>query len=800
MSIEVAPLLSVGLVNSKAGLLKPGRTGIDFSSIIKASMRSAAWRPSALLLQTALQREGQPGVAIESLRNRLLAAGGTLNSISLGRQDLNLLRGFLQGCGYSREEVESCLEDIAASGPMGGISFAALFDKLDGLGLRHPEPERSITLASAAIPELEMSLRDAGLSLKEIERTIEASRTEGGDLDARRLLGALRNDRLHALSSPLSELIARIESVLSDTGTSLAGIGPRPNLTGAESGPATGRGESWLGLTGVLDDGPGPSGPLTVAAKGPIHQPDLLGSHHIPRLEAILRDSGYALKDIEYALQTARMDGGDLDVRKLLAALQNKAPDPLIAPMPEISGRVEEAFGRPGRTFGATEHPRDLTGLGSGRLDLDRLLTVLEQNGLGRADDVSSQSVSRLVAILRDAGLAEQGIERLLTRLNPTDQGIKGPTIGERPLYAFASRLDGTSKQIPAAGEPSRFSVRSLTTALEQAVGGTDERKPLAPKVKAAIDQILQRAVAAGEWGHADGAKPLAPDVRVAIDQILEKAVVAKQRNAAPVIIPALARHEPASRSLKGKGDQRGPVAGTKRTDWVSAGKAGGGEQPAQDANPARVDERVRLPGQQNAAADNPGTPRGEAADARTETRAIEMPRDGVAPDFTESLQASKQNQKPTRESLPTYVLDQVGKQVARSILRGQDTVSLQLRPPELGTLKLEVEMKGNTLKLGMIAENGSVKEILQSGIPQLREALVDQGVKVERLEIHVDDGANRSLADAGDGPKTDSGEGRRTTQKGGGARVPVRDGGVEDPTGDARMEGDNERMLDLSA
>lgn len=88
-----------------------------------------------------------------------------------------------------------------------------------------------------------------------------------------------------------------------------------------------------------------------------------------------------------------------------------------------------------------------------------------------------------------------------------------------------------------------------------------------------------------------------------------------------------------------------------------------------------------------------------------------------------------------------------MGKQLARSVLRGERVIRLQLKPPELGTVKIEMDMRGNILKLGMIADNSSVKQLLLSNVHELREALVEQGVKLDRLDVHIDYEFNQSLA-----------------------------------------------------
>ncbi|NVM22123.1 MAG: flagellar hook-length control protein FliK [Desulfobacterales bacterium] len=100
--------------------------------------------------------------------------------------------------------------------------------------------------------------------------------------------------------------------------------------------------------------------------------------------------------------------------------------------------------------------------------------------------------------------------------------------------------------------------------------------------------------------------------------------------------------------------------------------------------------------------------------------------------------------------SLPLYVVNQVGRQMALGLRRGESQIRLQLRPPNLGSVQLGMDMKNNVLKLEMITEHHSVKELLMSHVHELRESLLEQGVKLERIDIQIHYNFGQSMADAG--------------------------------------------------
>jgi len=59
------------------------------------------------------------------------------------------------------------------------------------------------------------------------------------------------------------------------------------------------------------------------------------------------------------------------------------------------------------------------------------------------------------------------------------------------------------------------------------------------------------------------------------------------------------------------------------------------------------------------------------------------------------------------------------------------------------------MDMKDNVLKVGMITEHHSVKELLMSHVHELRESLVEQGVKFERIDIQINYNFGQSMAQA---------------------------------------------------
>jgi hypothetical protein len=86
----------------------------------------------------------------------------------------------------------------------------------------------------------------------------------------------------------------------------------------------------------------------------------------------------------------------------------------------------------------------------------------------------------------------------------------------------------------------------------------------------------------------------------------------------------------------------------------------------------------------------------------------------------------------------PQAVMSQVLDGAVEVLRNGSDRLALTLQPPRLGTLDLDVAVKDNRVTMIMLADNQEVKQMLQSGMDDLRNALQDKGFQIDRLEVLV--------------------------------------------------------------
>ena len=92
-------------------------------------------------------------------------------------------------------------------------------------------------------------------------------------------------------------------------------------------------------------------------------------------------------------------------------------------------------------------------------------------------------------------------------------------------------------------------------------------------------------------------------------------------------------------------------------------------------------------------------------------------------------------NPTPVR---PQAVVSQVLEGATQILRNGSERMVMTLQPPRLGTLDLDVVVENNTVKMVMLADNQEVKQMLQAGMDDLRNALQERGFQVDRLEVLV--------------------------------------------------------------
>jgi flagellar hook-length control protein FliK len=103
---------------------------------------------------------------------------------------------------------------------------------------------------------------------------------------------------------------------------------------------------------------------------------------------------------------------------------------------------------------------------------------------------------------------------------------------------------------------------------------------------------------------------------------------------------------------------------------------------------------------------------------------------EGAKPVSAETLSA-----KGTTEA---RVINQIVNKVSLRSNGSQSEIKIRLDPPSLGTLRMNVTTAGDLVRTVIIAENHSVKQIIENNMLQLKESMQSQGLKVDSFTVLV--------------------------------------------------------------
>ncbi|NVL91053.1 MAG: flagellar hook-length control protein FliK [Desulfobacterales bacterium] len=339
-------------------------------------------------------------------------------------------------------------------------------------------------------------------------------------------------------------------------------------------------------------------------------------------------------------------------------------------------------------------------------------------------------------------------------------------------IEASLSRLGLDHREVSRAIEQAkmqdgRLNLKRFVLNLQTLVRGLPEAKQLGADGKAAEDikEMLVRVGIVDKATDIDGPVSLERFIRVLeqkvanlmprtvpeteiedhVNRLLDNVLVEnKQQNGKTGLESLYANKLKVFPNDKSKADQDlRQIATEGRKNLASQGKKAGAEAKGAGEFQAKENE-LFLKTERLIKAAQEGSPEKKTIDQDKATSPHwvreSMADRGPAPDAI-----PRQGSRP----LPVYVVNQVSRQISLSLKRGDNHIRLQLRPPQLGAIQIDMNMKDSVLKIGMATEHNAVKEFLISNIQELRESLLQQGVKLERVDIQVNCNLDQSMAQA---------------------------------------------------
>lgn len=188
-------------------------------------------------------------------------------------------------------------------------------------------------------------------------------------------------------------------------------------------------------------------------------------------------------------------------------------------------------------------------------------------------------------------------------------------------------------------------------------------------------------------------------------------------------------------------GDLLKPVA-PLREEHISLRDKAAQNAAATPVAPVVVDDRLAQATRQPREVVTPETELvRETGRQQTEQLTTALPRSEL-----QQLQPQQQSQPAEKFVLPSgklvheqQVLDQVVVKLSTAVHGNSSKASLRLYPEELGEVKLELTIEHDKLKAHLHTQTAQVQEVLEKHMPRLRDALEQQGLKVDTLQVDID-------------------------------------------------------------
>ena len=389
----------------------------------------------------------------------------------------------------------------------------------------------------------------------------------------------------------------------------------------------------------------------------------------------------------------------------------------------------------------------------------------------------------RFDSLLKDFGLTMEETDRTLNAARAADGGLnldkliaqlkaagdrmrgeKRGTVEDRSSVKVSKKLEELGIQIQPAPATGLITMDDLITGLEQlrdraivglrGTGADTTGREYDGRLTGKIIQAAHENSA--EVKNNAGQLPL--NIKSSIDRIIEKAVAGDEKLELRLAGPSILQLKSASSA--GKKETNGSVHDAEGNRMAAQVNKDGKPSIKQDNYGGRIIEAGRQEKSDRISDLNEGSGYKKEMNPETDrgglkTKAAEILQDGGYPSVRyETFSSIPRNRQTDNGFFPEQIVDQLGKQISRSVVRGDRIINLQLNPPELGSVKLSMEIKGNTLQLGMITENSSVKEIMLANAHELKAALLDQGIKLDRLDVQVGQNFGRSLMNLNEGSR----------------------------------------------
>ncbi len=408
------------------------------------------------------------------------------------------------------------------------------------------------------------------------------------------------------------------------------------------------------------------------------------------KLQEVLVKSGYSEKDAREIVERASEKDGSVNLGVMFGLLDQYRADqgPVLLLKPEDRPLLVQVFKDLGLGEEAIQKYLDSRPMENGRVVISGLKELFA--GLEGQDQAGTVDSSILRDLLQRLGLKQKDIQVLVSKaVDP--QGRSNPQAMLELLQAAAAKQDQ--------------GLKSVLEELAQNLKLKQEADPGSADVSRLRQQVLS-FLGNGEPAVQKEAK--ATNLQEVIDAALKQASRTEKTPAPRVATPS-------------QGD---------------AGEQGAESGPQQQPRHPALAQAVRD------AAPAPAPVSGEAGRGRSAGGEAHPGSAGAGP--ASPGKAATFQAAAGRRFLPAHVVRQTAEQLAQMARGHKNHLRLQLKPADLGSLTIKLSYKEGAVKATLVAESVAAKQALDSGLDQLKQQLVQQGIRAERIEVLVNPDAQR--------------------------------------------------------
>ena len=113
----------------------------------------------------------------------------------------------------------------------------------------------------------------------------------------------------------------------------------------------------------------------------------------------------------------------------------------------------------------------------------------------------------------------------------------------------------------------------------------------------------------------------------------------------------------------------------------------------------------------------------------------------------------------PSANRMPEFIF-QLADRIQMQVQGGEGEIRIQLKPELLGQLEIRAESSISGIVARIVTESGSLREYLENNLSILHQSLQDQGLKVDRVEVVLQDSFNARQPAGHQQPSSQTGQG----------------------------------------